>query len=339
MGTLRPIITFVLLLYSCVLSQAQNLLYQHNFDQAGPGPYANPYVFAPTAQDSHLSNSKWTLNSGSWTSYNGVGGNYALAVNNASAGTKSLDLSFDVGSQYAISLTGVSFYHRSSSTGYNHWDLLINNINVASGSIFVDILGGSNPVQGTGAITFANPVVNLSGTIHAVLVLSGGAHGSNATFRFDQFALTGSVYNNPGGNNGGSTPATLAGPGIDGNFNVSDLGGVNYNVPIQIPAGINGMQPALSLSYSSQNGNGIMGMGWSLAGISAIMRVANTIYNDKNVAGVSLTASDRFALDGKRLIATSGTYGAAASQYHTENESFYTVTANGSLVLDRHLLP
>jgi RHS repeat-associated protein len=119
---------------------------------------------------------------------------------------------------------------------------------------------------------------------------------------------------------------------IDGVFNVSDLGSASYTIPIKIPDGIAGMQPSISLTYNSQGGNGIAGYGWQLSGISAITRIPNNIYNDKNVSGISLSAEDKFALDGSRLILTSGaTYGLAGSSYRTEMESFKDINALGTI--------
>ena len=46
--------------------------------------------------------------------------------------------------------------------------------------------------------------------------------------------------------------------------------------------------------------------------------------------GVNYTASDRFCLDGQRLMVVAGTYGAAGSEYRTELESFSKVVANGA---------
>src|SRR5687768_18412253 len=39
----------------------------------------------------------------------------------------------------------------------------------------------------------------------------------------------------------------------------------NFTVPIALPAGRNGFQPQLSLAYSTGNGNGPFGLGWSLS--------------------------------------------------------------------------
>ncbi|WP_198666927.1 FG-GAP-like repeat-containing protein [Taibaiella helva] len=117
----------------------------------------------------------------------------------------------------------------------------------------------------------------------------------------------------------------------EGVFDVSDLGGARYAIPIKVPEGVGGLQPEISLTYNSQGGNGPLGMGWSIGGLSAITRSGNTIYNDKVVTGVALTTADKFVLDGNRLLVTSGAYGAAGSQYRTEIETFRSVVANGTL--------
>jgi len=45
----------------------------------------------------------------------------------------------------------------------------------------------------------------------------------------------------------------------------------NFTVPISLPPGRNGFQPQLSLVYSTGNGNGLFGLGWSLS-IPGVMR-------------------------------------------------------------------
>jgi RHS repeat-associated protein len=89
---------------------------------------------------------------------------------------------------------------------------------------------------------------------------------------------------------------------IDGSYSVSSTGAAIYNIPIECPSGINGMNPSPSLVYSSQTGNGIAGWGWNIGGLSAISRASNTYYYDNNTTGISWGTSDNFQLDGKRLI-------------------------------------
>jgi hypothetical protein len=115
----------------------------------------------------------------------------------------------------------------------------------------------------------------------------------------------------------------------EGGFAVSDLGAASYTIPLAVRDGINGLQPALALSYNSNGGNGIMGMGWTLSGLSVITRVPENIYHDKQVDGVKRNASDRFALDGNRLICVYGNYGDGGSKYQTAVQSFRTIVANG----------
>ncbi len=49
-------------------------------------------------------------------------------------------------------------------------------------------------------------------------------------------------------------------------------GSGNYSVPIDLPAGANEQRPALSLRYSTGQGNGPFGMGWQLSTPPSIMR-------------------------------------------------------------------
>jgi hypothetical protein len=117
---------------------------------------------------------------------------------------------------------------------------------------------------------------------------------------------------------------------LPGKFEVTDTGSASYTIPISIVPGTAGLEPKLSLQYDSRSGNGLLGVGWSLAGLPAITRCGRTIAQDGQVGGVSYDANDRFCLDGQRLIATSGTYGADQTEYRTERESFSKVVSYGS---------
>lgn len=106
---------------------------------------------------------------------------------------------------------------------------------------------------------------------------------------------------------------------IGGTVDVSALGGAVYSIPIQVPEGMGGIQPNLSIVYNSQSCNGLLGWGWNLGGLSAITRVGQTNYHDGKVTGVSLDYHDRFALDGQRLMVLDGaTYGSNNAEYRTE---------------------
>ncbi len=114
-------------------------------------------------------------------------------------------------------------------------------------------------------------------------------------------------------------------------YGVSSSGAFQFQVPIVVPVGRNGVQPSLSLSFSSASGNGPLGVGWNLSGLGAISRCGRTIATDGVKGGVLHDQNDRFCLNGQRLILVSGsTYGATNSEYRTELDSFVKVVAKGS---------
>lgn len=115
-----------------------------------------------------------------------------------------------------------------------------------------------------------------------------------------------------------------------GGFSVSDAGAAEYSIPLRIPPGIAGMTPKLALAFSSQSGNGLFGLGGSLSGLSAIGRCAKTLAQDGERGAVNYDASDRFCLDGQRLFAVNGTYGANGTEYRTERESFARIVSYGA---------
>ncbi len=40
-----------------------------------------------------------------------------------------------------------------------------------------------------------------------------------------------------------------------------------YEIPIDVPVGVNGWQPQISIAYNSQGGSFILGKGWDISGI------------------------------------------------------------------------
>ncbi|MFO7657711.1 MAG: SpvB/TcaC N-terminal domain-containing protein, partial [Bacteroidales bacterium] len=85
---------------------------------------------------------------------------------------------------------------------------------------------------------------------------------------------------------------------IPGSFDVSPTGAATYTIPIEVPPGTASMQPSLAITYNSQGGNGLLGKGWNLSGLSAITRVGKTIYHDGITRGAvnSILASYKATL-------------------------------------------
>lgn len=108
---------------------------------------------------------------------------------------------------------------------------------------------------------------------------------------------------------------------LEGNSNVSGSGAANYTIPIPVPIGIKGMQPNLSIVYNSQVGNGLLGWGCNLGGLSAISRSVKDQYHDGVAGAPQYNTSDPLTLDGQRLI-----YMSEKSGYFTEIQSHSLVT-------------
>jgi RHS repeat-associated protein len=120
--------------------------------------------------------------------------------------------------------------------------------------------------------------------------------------------------------------ATVAGR-TAGMFAVDPFGEANYTIPIWAPRGPNGLQPTIALTYNSAQGDGYVGVGWTVSGISAITRCDRTVAQDGTAAAVTGAANDAFCLDGQRLQPTSP-YGEGET-FQTEVATFQNVIAHG----------
>jgi RHS repeat-associated protein len=104
---------------------------------------------------------------------------------------------------------------------------------------------------------------------------------------------------------------------LAGKVTVSERGELNYTIKLSAPPGVGGMVPELTLHYSSKDGNGPLGMGWSLAGLPSISRCPQTAAGHGTADPVDFDGNDRYCLDGTELVATSGTYGSPGTEYRT----------------------
>lgn len=128
----------------------------------------------------------------------------------------------------------------------------------------------------------------------------------------------------PGGTAESARVGTLA-----GQFRVSETGAATYSVPITVAPGTAGVAPEISLNYSSQAGNGLVGQGWSIGGLSGISRCRQTKALDGQAMPITWTQEDRFCLDGQRLVLdptaaenNGKSYGDHDTVYKTEIDSY-----------------
>ena len=141
--------------------------------------------------------------------------------------------------------------------------------------------------------------------------------------------------------NGNITPYPAQGAvvgSIPGSASVTPTGVATYQIPIEVPQGVNGMQPQLTVVYNSRNGFGAtgIGIGWELAGFSNITRGNKNIYFDNINDNIKFDNSDALNLDGKRLVYLSGGSGSLTdgATYSTEVENYESIVySNGYFIL------
>jgi len=93
-----------------------------------------------------------------------------------------------------------------------------------------------------------------------------------------------------------------AGLQIMGVPTATQKGDANANYPIRVPAGIGGLQPSLSIGYNSGGGNGWMGEGWNINGISSI-----TVDSRWGVPAFDGAAeTELYSFDGEMLVYPNG---------------------------------
>ncbi|WP_197018925.1 FG-GAP-like repeat-containing protein [Xylanibacter brevis] len=107
---------------------------------------------------------------------------------------------------------------------------------------------------------------------------------------------------------------------IEGVAEVSLSGAATYQIPIAIPQGEYSYAPNLQIVYNSQAGEGLLGLGWNLAGTSVISRCGKSIYYDDKAEEVHMQQDDNIMLDGKRLILVSGGNLSSGAEYQLEDD-------------------
>lgn len=125
----------------------------------------------------------------------------------------------------------------------------------------------------------------------------------------------------------GGTEGGIVGK-IPGKHDVTPNGQFTYEIPISIPSGIGGIEPKLTIAYNSGNGNGLLGYGFDLKGLSVISRAPRNLFNDNISDVIRFDKNDRFTLDGARLQLIKA--GNDNREYRTEHNTFSRIIAYGT---------
>ena len=114
-------------------------------------------------------------------------------------------------------------------------------------------------------------------------------------------------------------------------------GAVRETVPVVVPPGRRGIEPRLDLAYSTGNGNGFFGLGWtlSLPGISRKTSRGVPVYDDD---------TDTFILSGAEDLVPvyrqdpDGTWIATHPGYYRDPDGYWVRDAAGQLLIHEGLL-
>lgn len=232
----------------------------------------------------------------------------------------------------------------TSAKAYSRLIVLRNTASVTTGRPFDSLAFPDSISPGAGQTSDSTPV-KLDGFHGSVAVsVSGGAHliVDGVDVGTSAFVMEGSSLRlrTP---SGGSGTYTVTIGGVSKTWNVtlapaqhpsaisgtesgytpvqagvSPSGASQISLPIFTSPGVGGIEPKLSINYSSQGGNGHLGLGFSLSGLSAISRVPRNQAIDGVKGTVRFDENDRFSLDGQRLILISGLEGRDSAEYRTE---------------------
>jgi RHS repeat-associated protein len=124
-----------------------------------------------------------------------------------------------------------------------------------------------------------------------LLTLAAGLLAASPALAADKSSARPNVISVPAG------PGSLEGLGESFSANLNS-GSVRETVPLTLPPGTAGLTPQLALTYDSGNGNGPVGLGWSL-GLSTIQ-----LQTEKGLPRYDGT--DRLLLDGAELVPLGG---------------------------------
>uniref|UniRef100_UPI003AF4EE63 SpvB/TcaC N-terminal domain-containing protein n=1 Tax=Thiolapillus sp. TaxID=2017437 RepID=UPI003AF4EE63 len=116
---------------------------------------------------------------------------------------------------------------------------------------------------------------------------------------------------------------------------VDGKGAATAQLPLKVPAAP--MAPKLSLSYNSQSGGNYLGQGWMLQGPTAIQLTGLNKRLDNTWSNIALDSEDlgysqsnRYSLNGVRLVNIKGDYGKPETEYQTTLKATHKIISHGT---------
>ncbi|XXT24117.1 SpvB/TcaC N-terminal domain-containing protein [Sorangium sp. So ce429] len=119
---------------------------------------------------------------------------------------------------------------------------------------------------------------------------------------------------------------TAAAGTIPGTFSITSTGEAVYTMDLASLPARAGVGPRIQLVYRSDGGDGVLGAGFSLAGLSAITRCPSSLAQDGEIRGVRYDGDDKLCLDGQRLVPVG--QGSGTIEYRTFPDTFVKVVGH-----------
>lgn len=119
----------------------------------------------------------------------------------------------------------------------------------------------------------------------------------------------------------------------NGKFSVDQSGNAQFEIPLYTPRGAGGLTPNLSLVYNSSYGDGLLGFGWQLHGMSSIALCRQAPEHGDGPVSTWMTdnpTSAVYCLDGERMDLVSGTNGAQGAVYRLESDSMTEIVVESA---------
>jgi len=117
---------------------------------------------------------------------------------------------------------------------------------------------------------------------------------------------------------------------IEGDLKVDDNGHLNYQLPLNLPKPNKGFSPNLSINYAQGGGNSVLGIGFSLGGLSSITRCSKNFKIDGIQEGIRFDEQSEYCLDGERLIDIGN------GEYYLYNSKKIKIKRHGSKASPEH---